>query len=79
MLSSWLNKMSISKKNNIFVKQCQLSHLEHLRLTWSPEVIAAPFKLVTVSIVNLFHPDKLLLIVELPPILASQKRLWSLK
>lgn len=34
---------------------------------------------MTVSIVNLFHPDKLLLIAELPPILASQTRLWSLK
>ena len=34
---------------------------------------------MTVSNVNLFHPDKLLLIVELPPIFASQTRLWSLK
>lgn len=34
---------------------------------------------MTVSIVNLFHPDKLLLIVELTPILTSQIRLWSLK
>lgn len=34
---------------------------------------------MTVSNVNLFHPDKLLLIAELPPILASQTRLWSLK
>lgn len=34
---------------------------------------------MTVSNVNLFHPDKLLLITELSPIPALQTRLWSLK